>query len=108
GAEAQRINTGAAEGAVELGEAFRVNIGKLLTHGGAAGINLKQLPRLGVLDGQQPGGGQRAFTRVMEMHAHQVVADVGEAEFLEGAAAWAGLGEGGAEAVQEIGEQEYD
>src|ERR1039457_5638283 len=108
GTEAQRINAGTAEGAAKFGKALRVDIGKFLAHGGAAGINLKQLPRLGVLDGQQPGGGQRAFTRVMEMHAHQVVADVGEAEFLEGAAAWAGLGEGGAEAVQEIGEQEYD
>src|ERR1035438_8879304 len=76
GAEAQGIHPGAAEGAVKFGEAVRVGVGKLLAHGGAAGINLKQLTRLGVLNGQQAGGGQRAFARVMEMHAHQIVADV--------------------------------
>ena len=68
----------------------------------------EQLARLGVLDRQQPGGGQRALARVMQVHAYQVVAGVGEADFLDGAAAGAGLGEGGAEAVQEVGEQEHD
>ena len=94
--------------AVEFGEALGVGIGKLLAHGGAAGIQFEQLARLGVLDGQQPGRRQRAFARVVQMHAHQVVARVGQADFLRRCRGRRRVGGGGAEAVQKIGEQEHD
>jgi len=86
GAEAKGIDAGAAQGAVELGEAVGVRIGKFLAHRSAGGVDFEKFAGFGIFDGQKAGGGQEAFARVMEVETDEVVADVGEAKFLEGVA----------------------
>ena len=86
GAEAEGVHAGAAEGAVEFGEALGVGVGKFLADGGAGGVHFEELAGFGVLDGKQASGRQRAFTGIVQVEANQVVASVGEAELLEGVA----------------------
>jgi hypothetical protein len=86
GTETEGVHAGAAEGAVQFGEAFGVGIGKFLADGGAGGVHFEELAGFGVLDGEQTGGGQRAFARVVQVEANEVVPGIGKAEFLESVA----------------------
>ena len=107
GTEAQGVDTGAAQGAIQFGEAVGIGGGKLLAHADPTGIEFKEFAGLGVFDGEQAGGRQDTLAWVVEVEADEVVAGVGETEFLNGIAAGAGLGHR-AEAVEKVGEEEDD
>src|ERR1051325_807440 len=108
GAETQRIDAGAAQSAVKIGEAFGICRGKFFADNGAVGIDLEEFSRLSIFDREQTGGRQQALAGVMQMEANQVMPGVRQTDFLDRIPASAHLGGGGAETVQEVGEQKDD
>jgi hypothetical protein len=92
GAEAEGVNAGAAQGAIQFGKTLGIDGGIFVAHGSAVGVELEQFASLGVFEGQQAGPGQGAFARIMEVEADEVMTGIGQADFLEDIARPAGMG----------------
>jgi hypothetical protein len=83
-AETEGIDAGATQSAIEFSKAVGVGSREFLTHYCTARIDFEQLTGFSIFDSEQPRGWEETFPRVVQMNAHEVVAGIGEADFLQG------------------------
>ena len=92
GVEPQSVHAGADERAVQFRQPFRVDGGETLANGVAVGIQFQQFAGFGVLNREQAGVRQRAFARVMQVQADDIVPRVRKAKFGDDIACGSGTG----------------